>query len=71
MLNNWKYAADGSAAPPPQSPVDCGATGACGPVIDVKLVPFGTTHLRMTQVPYTALTTGGSNTPLLRGAALE
>jgi hypothetical protein len=50
----WGFAADGSAAPPPASPVDCSAAGACGPTLPVTLVPYGTTHLRMTQVPYTA-----------------
>jgi hypothetical protein len=52
VYNAWTYAADGSANPPPQSPVDCSPNGACGDVINVKLVPYGTTHLRMTQMPY-------------------
>lgn len=52
-VNTWGYAQDGSAAPPPASPVDCSAPGACGQPIDVVLVPYGTTHLRMTEMPYT------------------
>jgi len=55
VLNRWGYASDGSAAPPPQSPIDCNVNGACGPVVTVKLVPYGTTHLRITQMPHTAL----------------
>ena len=50
----WGFAADGSAAPPPASPVNCAAAGACGAPKAVLLVPFGTTHLRMTQLPYTS-----------------
>lgn len=43
---------DGSAAPPPNSPVDCSAAGACGPIVNVTLVPYGTTHLRITEIPW-------------------
>ena len=50
----WGFARDGSAAPPPASPVDCSAAGACGDPVKVLLVPYGTTHLRMTEMPYTA-----------------
>jgi uncharacterized protein len=53
VVNAWGFAPDGSAAPPPASPVDCSAPGSCGPEIAVTLVPFGSTHLRMTEVPYT------------------
>jgi hypothetical protein len=54
VLNAWGYAADGSAAPPPASPVDCAAAGACGGVVGVTLTPFGSTHLRMTEMPWTS-----------------
>jgi hypothetical protein len=53
VVNAWGYASDGSAAPPPQSPIDCTVQGACGDLIDVTLVPYGTTHLRITEIPYT------------------
>jgi hypothetical protein len=49
----WGFAADGSALPPPQSPVDCSAAGACGEPVLGTFVPFGTTHLRMTELPWT------------------
>ena len=52
-LPAWGFAADGSAAPPPQSPVDCAQAGACGDVAAVTLTPFGSTHLRMTELPWT------------------
>ena len=67
VLNRWGYAADGSAAPPPQSPIDCTVNGACGPVVTVKLVPFGTTHLRITQMPYTTQTSDEAGATRLRG----
>lgn len=53
QVKAWTYASDGSAAPPPESPVDCSAPGACGAAVDVILVPYGTTHLRMTEMPFT------------------
>lgn len=53
VINSWGFAADGSAQPPPASPVDCSVAGACGNLIDVVLVPYGTTHLRVTELPYT------------------
>jgi hypothetical protein len=53
-VRSWTYAQDGSAQPPPQSPVDCSQPNACGPAVPVVLVPYGTTHLRMTEMPYTA-----------------
>lgn len=52
-LPGWGFASDGSAAPPPQSPVDCAAPGACSPATQVVLTPFGATHLRMTELPWT------------------
>ena len=56
VVNTWGIAQDGSASQPPPSPLDCNTYGGgCGEVITVKLVPYGTTHLRMTQLPYTTL----------------
>jgi hypothetical protein len=49
----WSFASDGSAAPPPQSPLDCSAVGASGDAVTVSLTPFGATHLRMTELPWT------------------
>jgi len=45
LLNN-------SAAPPPPSPVDCAAPGACGDAVDVTLVPYGQTLLRVAVLPW-------------------
>ena len=42
-----------AAAPPPASPVDCAAPGACGDAVPVTLLPHGCTLLRMTALPYT------------------
>ncbi len=53
VVNGWGFAPDGSAMPPPQSPVDCSAAGACGGIVTVTLVPFGTTHLRISEIPWT------------------
>ena len=53
QVEAWGYAADGSALPPPASPVDCSAAGACGELVLGTFVPFGTTHLRMTELPWT------------------
>jgi hypothetical protein len=40
---------------PPASPVDCGAAGAaCGPVTELKLVPFGGTNIRISVFPWLA-----------------
>jgi hypothetical protein len=52
QLSTWGFAADGSAQPPPQSPVDC-SQGGCGELVVGTFVPFGTTHLRMTELPWT------------------
>jgi hypothetical protein len=42
----------GSASAPPASPA-CSAAGAdCGPAQVVTLVPYGTTHLRMSVLPW-------------------
>jgi hypothetical protein len=49
-MPNWGFAPDGSAAPPPMSPVDC---SNCGPLAKGIFVPFGSTHLRMTELPWT------------------
>lgn len=38
---------------PPASPIDCATIqGGCGAPITVTLVPYGTTHIRMTEMPY-------------------
>jgi hypothetical protein len=42
-----------SPQPVPPSPVDC---STCGPVKSVKLVPFGSTRLRVGMLPYTIST---------------
>jgi len=52
LLSGWVEADNAAAAPPP-SPVNCsGPAGPCGAVVSVTLVPFGSTHLRMAEVPY-------------------
>jgi hypothetical protein len=45
--------ANGSAGPPPASPVGCGAMGACGAEFEAVLHPFGSTRLRMGVLPWT------------------
>jgi len=45
---------EGAATAPPASPIDCSVSGACGPVIPITLVPYGSTHLRISEFPYTA-----------------
>ena len=45
LLNN-------SAAPPPASPVDCSGTGACGGAVNVTLLPYGSTLLRIAVLPW-------------------
>jgi hypothetical protein len=68
----------GAAAPPPASPVDCSAPGSCGEPYTATFVPYGATHLRMTQLPWTAVPPCGSSvayngsaTALLRGSASD
>lgn len=45
--------AHGSAAAPPASPGACAGEGACGAPFAVTLVPYGSTHLRMSVLPWT------------------
>lgn len=45
MVNN-------SAASPPASPLDCTLEGVCGEELSVRLVPYGTTLLRMAVLPW-------------------
>lgn len=53
LVNSWGIQTNAAAAPP-TSPVDCDATsGACGPVVNVRLVPYGTTLLRISVIPWT------------------
>ena len=52
LVPAWSEARD-AAGPLPPSPVDCGAPGACGPVVQVTLVPHGSTLLRVATLPYT------------------
>lgn len=60
LVNSWGLAL-GSAAPPPSSPVDCSPSGACGDVYTATFVPFGATHLRISQLPYTPVPPCGSD----------
>lgn len=39
-----------AAAAPPTSPA-CATPGVCGDAVDVLLVPFGSTHIRMAVLP--------------------
>lgn len=48
----WGVDKNAAEAPPP-SPA-CGAPGACGAPLPVTLVPFGSTHIRMSVLPWTA-----------------
>jgi hypothetical protein len=66
-----------SAAPPPASPVDCTVAGACGSPYTATLVPYGATHLRMSELPWTNAvqcpsvgpnSTGGGSSVLAGGA---
>ena len=41
------------AAPPPSSPVNCDDAAACGPIYTATFVPYGATHLRMSELPWT------------------
>lgn len=66
----------GAAAPPPASPVDCSAPGSCSDVYTATWVPYGSTHLRMSVLPWTApppcgnpVSYNGSSTATLAGDA--
>ena len=65
-----------AAAPPPASPVDCSAPAACGPTFPATFVPYGATHLRMSELPWTARPPCGasagynSSGTVLRGDAM-
>jgi len=48
---NWTEEINSSGYNPP-SPTCTGAT-TCGPLLPLTLVPFGSTHLRMSAIPYT------------------
>jgi len=48
----WTLASN-APAPPPASPVDCSAPGACGAPYLATFVPYGATHLRMSELPFT------------------
>jgi hypothetical protein len=48
----WGTEANAPALAPP-SPVDCSSiSGGCGNPISVVLVPYGSTHIRMSEMPY-------------------
>lgn len=51
LVNGWGEAANAAGAPP-LSPA-CGVVGECGDLIPVTFVPFGSTHLRISEMPYT------------------
>lgn len=53
LVPAWTQARD-AAGQLPQSPVDCSAAGACGPVVQVTLVPHGSTLLRISTLPFVA-----------------
>ena len=52
---SWgRYGKSQVLAPPPSSPVDCGAQDAgCGDEVDIELVPYGATAVRVTTFPWT------------------
>ena len=52
LVHNWTFVRPGflEAAPPPRSPA-CAAPGSCGPTIDVRLVPHGSTNVRVGSLP--------------------
>jgi hypothetical protein len=53
LLPGWTEETNAAKEPEP-SPIDCGAVaGGCGPVVDVELVPYGATNLRMSGLPWT------------------
>ena len=43
-----------AAAPPPASPVDCSAPASCSAPYLATFVPYGATHLRMAELPWTS-----------------
>lgn len=49
VVNSWGTDKNAAAAPP-TSPA-CATAGACGASIPITLVPFGSTHVRMTVLP--------------------
>jgi hypothetical protein len=49
IVDSWVEEVN-AAGPPPASPA-CGGTG-CGSLFPVTLVPFGSTHLRISEIPY-------------------
>ena len=54
---------DNSAAPPPASPVNCGGGGGgvpCGAPYLATFVPYGATHLRISELPWTSTPPCGS-----------
>jgi len=65
----WGLASN-AAAPPPASPVDCSAPGACGAPYLATFVPYGATHLRMAELPFTGAVqcpSAGANVTRLSG----
>lgn len=48
-VTNWPVVTN-AADMPPASPA-CAQAGACGDAVPVTLVPFGSTHIRMTVLP--------------------
>jgi hypothetical protein len=56
-LKGWGMDKRFKASPesPPISPIVCNSSTACGDVTEVRLVPFGTTRLRMGMLPWAEL----------------
>lgn len=52
LLPSW-VEFNNSAAPPPQSPVDCSSIpGGCGDAIKVRLIPYSSTSIRIAVIPW-------------------